>query len=245
MLLRRVIEHVKAQNWVAVFLDFVIVVVGVFFGFQVTAWNDARTDRLQEHVYLERLREDIELSIVRNETNVAFMRRHADYGTLILNALEECRITLSEEDKFASGLYLAGKITQPVLLRTAIDELKATGKFEVIQNIDLRKAIAALVEIIEFRSVIDEKIFLRASPAVAAIERKVMVLKTEPWDPAQDVVAAAVRFDLEALCADAEFAHAIATTRSSTFASVFFTEDIIRMQREVLAMIDAELAGDG
>ena len=30
MLLRRVIEHVKAQNWTAVALDFVIVVVGVF-----------------------------------------------------------------------------------------------------------------------------------------------------------------------------------------------------------------------
>lgn len=32
MLLRRVIEHVKAQNWTAVALDFVIVVVGVFIG---------------------------------------------------------------------------------------------------------------------------------------------------------------------------------------------------------------------
>jgi len=28
MILRRVIEHVKAQNWFAVALDFVIVVVG-------------------------------------------------------------------------------------------------------------------------------------------------------------------------------------------------------------------------
>lgn len=32
MLLRRVIEHVRAQNWTAVGLDFVIVVVGVFIG---------------------------------------------------------------------------------------------------------------------------------------------------------------------------------------------------------------------
>ena len=29
MLLRRITEHVKAQNWTAVALDFVIVVVGV------------------------------------------------------------------------------------------------------------------------------------------------------------------------------------------------------------------------
>jgi hypothetical protein len=42
MLLRRVIENVKAQTWLAVSLDFVIVVVGVFIGIQVANWNDAR-----------------------------------------------------------------------------------------------------------------------------------------------------------------------------------------------------------
>ncbi len=45
MLLRRVIEHVKAQNWTAVGLDFVIVVVGVFIGIQVANWNEARQDQ--------------------------------------------------------------------------------------------------------------------------------------------------------------------------------------------------------
>ena len=42
MLLRRITEHVKAQNWFAVALDFLIVVVGVFIGLQVSNWNDAR-----------------------------------------------------------------------------------------------------------------------------------------------------------------------------------------------------------
>ena len=32
MLLRRVMEHVRDQNWAAVAIDFVIVVVGVFIG---------------------------------------------------------------------------------------------------------------------------------------------------------------------------------------------------------------------
>ncbi len=41
MRLRRVTEHVKAQNWFAVGLDFVIVVVGVFIGIQVANWNEA------------------------------------------------------------------------------------------------------------------------------------------------------------------------------------------------------------
>ena len=42
--MRRVIEHVKAQNWTAVAIDFVIVVVGVFIGIQGSNWNDARQE---------------------------------------------------------------------------------------------------------------------------------------------------------------------------------------------------------
>ena len=36
MLLRRVTEHVRDQNWTAVGVDFVIVVIGVFVGIQVS-----------------------------------------------------------------------------------------------------------------------------------------------------------------------------------------------------------------
>lgn len=42
MLLRRVMEHVTEQNWTAIGIDFVIVVLGVFIGLQVSNWNDAR-----------------------------------------------------------------------------------------------------------------------------------------------------------------------------------------------------------
>ena len=45
MLLRRITKHVKDQNWLAVGIDFFIVVVGVFIGIQVANWNDARVEQ--------------------------------------------------------------------------------------------------------------------------------------------------------------------------------------------------------
>ena len=45
MLFRRVLQHVKEQNWTAVALDFVIVVVGGFVGLQVSNWNEAQSDK--------------------------------------------------------------------------------------------------------------------------------------------------------------------------------------------------------
>jgi len=59
MLLRRITEHVKAQNWTAVVLDFSIVVLGVFIGLQVANWNDARGDRVDEQRYLAELETDL------------------------------------------------------------------------------------------------------------------------------------------------------------------------------------------
>jgi large-conductance mechanosensitive channel len=59
MLLRRVIEHVKDQNWLAVFLDFVIVVVGVFIGIQVANWNELRNERAATVDFEQRLEADL------------------------------------------------------------------------------------------------------------------------------------------------------------------------------------------
>ena len=55
MLLRRVTRHVRSQNWFAVGVDFLIVVVGVFVGLQVQDWNDARKERAEERALLGRL----------------------------------------------------------------------------------------------------------------------------------------------------------------------------------------------
>lgn len=68
MILRRITQHVKDQNWFAVWLDFFIVVVGVFIGIQVANWNAERAERSLEAVYSERLHQEvIDLEAVRRE----------------------------------------------------------------------------------------------------------------------------------------------------------------------------------
>ena len=47
MFLRRIIENLRVQNWTAVGIDFLIVVVGVFIGMQVNNWNQARAEKIE------------------------------------------------------------------------------------------------------------------------------------------------------------------------------------------------------
>src|SRR5215210_4261865 len=49
----------RKQNWLAIALDFVIVILGVFLGIQAANWNGARQDRAQERRYYTQIVEDL------------------------------------------------------------------------------------------------------------------------------------------------------------------------------------------
>jgi len=72
MILRRVIAHFRKQEWTAIAIDLVIVVLGVVIGIQVSNWNAARVDRERAHGYLERIRDDLEADIVGYRDRLAF-----------------------------------------------------------------------------------------------------------------------------------------------------------------------------
>ena len=60
MIFRRISQHVRDQNWTAVGIDLVIVVVGVFIGIQMSNWNADRLERAQQRLVEQRIQGDIE-----------------------------------------------------------------------------------------------------------------------------------------------------------------------------------------
>ncbi|KXI26920.1 hypothetical protein [Paraglaciecola hydrolytica] len=59
MILHRITQHVKDQNWFAVALDFVIVVVGILIAFQITNWGDTKAERKRETQILQQIATDL------------------------------------------------------------------------------------------------------------------------------------------------------------------------------------------
>lgn len=62
MILRRLANAVRAQNWFTVALEIMIVVIGIFIGMQVTEWNQDREARARTQLVIQALREDLRLS---------------------------------------------------------------------------------------------------------------------------------------------------------------------------------------
>ena len=60
MLLRRVIRHVRNQEWSAISIDLLIVIIGVFSGIELGNWNAEREAANLERSYLDRVAAEID-----------------------------------------------------------------------------------------------------------------------------------------------------------------------------------------
>ncbi len=58
-LLGRITHHLRTQNWTAVVIEFVVVVFGVFLGFQLTAWNTDLANQRREAGILRDIAADL------------------------------------------------------------------------------------------------------------------------------------------------------------------------------------------
>ncbi|MEZ5982763.1 MAG: hypothetical protein R3C54_10710 [Parvularculaceae bacterium] len=122
MILRRVIEHVKKQHWTAVFLDFVIVVLSVFVGIQVSNWNAARALKAQERSQLSQLLAEIvendkvvEYQTAYSETSVESGRRALAYlegGEDCVKDCEELLIDFFHASHGVGSSYLFAKFRE-------------------------------------------------------------------------------------------------------------------------------------
>ena len=150
MILRRITEHVKAQNWTAVALDFFIVVVGVFIGIQVSNWNEVRTERQREDYYLQRL--DAEFDVVRerlSDGSATFEQSIRDIDMLLKTRRqhEQAPGTVDAADELladAVGNITAGRV--PAASPAAFREMVARGALESLSSDELRHALFAFDE---------------------------------------------------------------------------------------------------
>ena len=136
MLLRRVIAHVRKQEWTAIGIDLVIVVVGVFIGIQVANWNDGRTTARRAEVFTDRLRSDLREEAWGYEMQVAYYSDVAAHGRRTLDVLAG-RAPLADEQLLIAA-YRATQFNGNIRRRATYDELTSRGEIGLIADGVLR-----------------------------------------------------------------------------------------------------------
>ncbi|WP_412061317.1 hypothetical protein [Rubrivirga sp. IMCC45206] len=207
MILRRITQHVREQNWTAIGIDFVIVVVGVFIGIQVSNWNAARVDREAEARYLRDLREDIR----EDHLDIVAVIESANARVLAVNSILRDALGEAPPDSLripTGSLSTIGTRaiplpegpppapeTAPLLWATinftrvvnanqsGYDALVNSGDIRLLRDHDLVRALQAYYNLFEGLERVQERQFRAAWEAVVAAGRRAGFSPLGPVEP--------------------------------------------------------------
>ncbi len=142
MLLRRVMEHVKAQNWFAVGVDFLIVLVGVLLAFQITQWNAERAERVRSQEYLSRIHADLMVDLAALQRHREFWEQVAEHGHVAIRYAETGKVEGVSEWEILRSFLHASQAWQFVFVDSTYSELRSAGELRLIPDPELRSALA-------------------------------------------------------------------------------------------------------
>lgn len=144
MLLRSMSSHIRSQNWLAVALDFVIVVAGIFVGLQADAWNEDRKDRIRERAAIEQLLSDFTTNGEIVNSMVQFHAEKVEELTFAMNALIKGELAPDEYVRFRNAYVSMTQLPSLGATMGGYDALIASGDFGLIQDQKLRSMLVEL-----------------------------------------------------------------------------------------------------
>ena len=147
MLLRRITQHVKDQNWFAVALDFFIVVAGILIALQVSNWNENRIERELEQDYINRIQSDLLANKEDMKTRVAYFSQVRTHALAALDDLE--KQTSTRDEQFLIDSFIASFALVRPLQRHTYDELLSAGAMSTISDVAIRDRIAEYYRVSE------------------------------------------------------------------------------------------------
>lgn len=145
MILRRVSEHLRQQNWLAVALDFVIVVAGVYLGVLLGNLNSASLAQRSERAVLLQLHEEIMAAEKEFESDRVY-----DPG--LLASIQAFVKSFYHDDgdltdtMVCNAAAAANNMPNIIGRLSAVEELISTGRLSELGDPALRRVIAEFHE---------------------------------------------------------------------------------------------------
>jgi len=200
----------------AIAIEFLVVVFGVFLAFQLTAWNEARIDREQERDLLIRLHEDVRESIAGQMRDIHFLDTQLSDQAVILASLDACAVTPENMQAFQRGINTLGYINPPRLYRRTVDELAAAGKIDLLQNKALKAELASIVALVEWRAAGFDQVARLTEHYRFNVEDRVRYDHSRSYPDPFIGKFVGVDFDIAALCKEDVVASAMSATSLTT-----------------------------
>lgn len=149
MILRRIKAHIEKENWFAVGIDFLIVVVGVFIGLQVSNWNEARGEAAEYKLALERIESEIATNLKTIDDIEAEIAPSLKAAKHALDVLQSCEDSAANRQAVTDGLAEIRGTYGFHLRRKALDELTSNPRLLSRQSAAERQRFTDLLFYLE------------------------------------------------------------------------------------------------
>lgn len=121
----RIRVHAAKQNWFAVAIDLVIVVVGVFLGLQANNWNQDRIDRSEAREFRGHIIENLRANEADLAARTFYFQQVRAHAVAALASVTQPDTSVGES--FLVDAYQASQVWRRPFERTAYDDLQASG----------------------------------------------------------------------------------------------------------------------
>ncbi len=235
MILARISKALKDQNWLAVGIEFVIVILGVVIGFQISSWNQVQADRLGEAELLRRMHNDL-LVLEEGRDQLSPL-----YGNLLDRVLTARRALLTEtpppglDPEVCAALAASHDFDQPPDSLPTIEELIATGRMDLIRDDTVREQALSTLQLRDFARSVRQNLF-EAQVSLMSVHPEPFTLSLDARPDGGESVR--IECDLTAMRANPAFlADTVLNTRGLTdfvsFPLSFVDTHLSRLHTEV------------
>lgn len=143
MILRRMAEGIKNQDWGVVLVELVVVVFGIFIALQVDDWNKARQDRAEESRVVQQLGIEVEAAI---ESKNTVLKTNRESEGLLIEAIEIIQGDREGDElsfEQCRALWRSHIIRPDFNGLLTYEELALSGNLGLLSNPALRSALIA------------------------------------------------------------------------------------------------------
>ncbi|MDY6926192.1 MAG: hypothetical protein SWN10_03740 [Pseudomonadota bacterium] len=136
MLPRRISLHLHQQNWLAVFIDLIIVVAGIFIALQVSQWHNKGQENTQRLYLLQKLAGEITQTLEENKEYTKYYEADKDNYTTLIRILTEKPENGDTSEQFFNAYASIFHLPDASFNSPTFDYIINAGKLNVLGNND-------------------------------------------------------------------------------------------------------------
>lgn len=147
MLLRRISNAVRRQDWFTVLIEICVVVIGLLIGLQINNWNETRVEKQTERKFLERLH----VEILATEDDLGGFSDIAERRDSLLKSAAGVVFGNDQNAELTGdqcvAIIMSHAYNFPPTDLPTISEILSSGNFNIISDDYLRTALSRMGQI--------------------------------------------------------------------------------------------------